>query len=158
VDAGAVVASFSSLLGMFEALFSGLLRVHQAIYEATDGWIGHRLLGVPTLLLRTTGRKTGQTRTAALVYAKDGESYIVVASKGGADVSPGWFFNAEANPEVEVQLGRTRRTATAEPIERGSQDYDRLWALTNQRNGNRYNQYQRKTARPIPLLRLTPTP
>src|SRR4051812_18139312 len=104
---------------MLEALFSGILRVHQAIYEATDGWIGHRVLGVPTLLLRTIGRKTGQTRTAGLVYAKDGESYIVVASDGGADTSPGWFFNAQANPDVEVQFGRTRRKAKAETIEKG---------------------------------------
>ena len=142
---------------MFDALFSGVLRVHQVIYEATRGWLGHRLLGVPTLLLRTTGRKTGQTRTAALVYAKDGESYVVVASKGGADVSPGWFFNAKANPEVEVQFGRSRRKAKAEVIVKGDPDYDRLWTLTNQKNGNRYNQYQQKTSRPIPLLRLTPT-
>jgi F420H(2)-dependent quinone reductase len=142
---------------MFEALFSGVLRVHQAVYEATGGRIGHRLLGVPTLLLRTTGRRTGRTRTAALVYAKDGESYVVVASKGGADVSPGWFLNAKDNPEVEVQLGRSRSPATAEPIEKGSGDYDRLWTLLNQKNGGRYDQYQRKTSRPIPLLRLAPT-
>src|SRR3954469_610017 len=139
---------------MLDVLFSGILRVHQAIYEATGGRIGHRLLGVPTLLLRTTGRKTGKTRTAALVYAKDGESYVVVASKGGADTSPGWFFNAKANPEVEVQFGRTRMNAKAEPIEKGDPDYDRLWVLANQKNGNRYNQYQQKTSRPIPLLRL----
>lgn len=138
-------------------MFTRVLRVHQAIYEATGGWIGHRLLGVPTLLLRTTGRKTGRTRTAALVYAKDGESYVVVASKGGADVSPGWFFNAQANPEVEAQFGRFRTTANAAPIERGSPDYDRLWTLINEKSGNRYNGYQRKTSRPIPLLRLTPT-
>lgn len=140
---------------MLDALFSGVLRVHQAIYEGTGGWIGHRLIGVPTLLLRTTGRKSGQIRTSALVYAKDGESYVVVASKGGADVSPGWFFNAKANPDVEVQFGRARRKAKAEPIEKGDPDYDRLWALTNQKNGNRYNDYQGKTSRPIPLLRLT---
>jgi len=143
---------------MLDVLFSGILRVHQAIYEATGGLVGHRLIGVPTLLLRTTGRKTGQTRTAALVYAKDGESYVVVGSKGGADVSPGWFFNAKAKTEVEVQVGRSRTNAKAEPIQKGDPDYDRLWALTNQNNGNRYNQYQRKTSRPIPLLRLTPTP
>src|SRR5438045_3363809 len=143
---------------MLDALFSGVLRVHQAIYEATDGRIGHHLLGVPTLLLRTVGRKSGQTRTSGLVYAKDGDSYIVVASKGGADVSPGWFFNARANSDVEVQFGRSRKKAKAEVIEKGDPDYDRLWVLTNQKNGDRYNAYQRKTARPIPLLRLTPTP
>ena len=143
---------------MLEALFTGILRVHQAIYEGTGGRIGHHLLGRPTLLMRTTGRKTGQTRTAALVYAKDGESYVVVASKGGADVSPGWFFNAKANPEVEVQFGQRRKKAKAEVIEQGDPDYARLWELTNKNNGNRYKQYQSKTSRPIPLLRLTLTP
>jgi F420H(2)-dependent quinone reductase len=143
---------------MSEALFGALLKVHQAIYEATDGLIGHRWLGVPTLMLHTTGRKTGKSRTAALVYAEDAGSYIVVGSKGGADISPGWFFNAKANPEVEVQLGRRRSQAKAEPIVKGDSDYDRLWALTNENNGNRYNTYQSKTSRPIPLLRLTPIP
>lgn len=141
---------------MLDALFSGYLRVHQAIYEATGGWIGHHMLGVPALLLHTTGRKTGKPRTAALVYVRDGESYVVVGSKGGADVSPGWFFNAKANPDVEIQFGRSRMKAKAEPVEKGNPDYDRLWTAANQRNGNRYNAYQRKTSRLIPLLRLTP--
>jgi F420H(2)-dependent quinone reductase len=141
---------------VLDALFGGLLKVHQAIYEATGGAIGHRWLGVPTLLLRTTGAKTGKTRTSALVYAEDGESYIVVGSKGGADTSPGWFFNAKADPNVEIQFGRRRSQAKAEPIVKGDPDYDRLWELTNSRNADRYNAYQRKTSRPIPLLRLTP--
>lgn len=65
---------------------SRVLRLHQAIYEATGGVIGHRLIGVPTLLLTTTGRRTGDRRTAALVYAKDADgSLVVVASNGGAD-------------------------------------------------------------------------
>src|SRR5256885_12538219 len=119
---------------MLDVLFGAVLKVHQAIYEATGGLLGHRMLGTPTLLLRTTGRKTGKTRTAALVYAKDGESYIVVGSNGGGDVSPGWFFNAKAKPEVEVQFGRARGKAAAEPIEKGHPDYDRLWALTNPTN------------------------
>src|SRR5438552_16182404 len=141
---------------MFDALFGMILNVHQAIYEATGGFLGHGLIGVPTLLLRTTGRKTGKTRTAALVYAKDSDSFIVVGSKGGADTSPGWFFNAKANPDVEIQLGRRHSPAKAEAIEKGDADYDRLWTLTNKNNGNRYNAYQRKTARPIRLLSLTP--
>jgi F420H(2)-dependent quinone reductase len=122
---------------MLDVLFGAILKVHQAIYEATGGLIGHHMLGRPTLLLHTTGRKTGKTRTAALVYATDGDSYIVVGSKGGADVSPGWFFNAKANPEVEIQFGRRRSQAKAEPIVKGDPDYDRLWALTNKNNGNR---------------------
>src|SRR5258708_25751907 len=101
---------------MFDALFGMLLKVHQAIYETTGGCVGHRLMGVPTLWRRTRGRKTGKARTAALVYAKDGDSYIVVGSKGGADTSPGWFFNAKADPDVEIQLGRHHRPAKAEAI------------------------------------------
>jgi deazaflavin-dependent oxidoreductase (nitroreductase family) len=142
---------------MLDAMRGGILKVHQAIYEATRGWIGHRLIGVTTLLLRTTGRRTGQTRTSALVYAMDGGRYIVVGSKGGADTSPGWIFNAKANPDVEIQIGRRHLKGEAAVISVGDPDYDRLWALVNQRNGNRYNAYQGKTSRPIPLLAVTPT-
>ena len=78
------------------SLFSGVLRVHDKLYKATDGRIGHRLLGVPTLLLRTTGRRSGVTRTNSLVYALDGADYLVVASKGGADQPPAWLLNLEA--------------------------------------------------------------
>src|SRR3982750_4027558 len=105
------------------------LKVHQAIYEGTRGWLGHRMIGVPGLLLRTTGRKTGLTRTAALVYAKDGDRYIVVGSNGGGATSPGWIFNAQADANVEVQTGRRRFAATAELIDAGHPEYDRLWVL-----------------------------
>lgn len=141
---------------MLNALFGGFLKVHQAIYEATNGLIGHRMIGVPSLLLRTTGRKTGKARTSALVYVVDNGRYVVVGSKGGADVSPGWFFNAQANPDVEIQIGRTRKRAKAEVIAKGDAEYDRLWQLVNEKNRNRYNGYQRLTERPIPLLALTP--
>jgi len=58
-----------------------LLTVHQRLYERTDGRLGHRLIGVPSALLRTTGRHTGQARTSALVYARDGDDYLVVAAR-----------------------------------------------------------------------------
>src|SRR4051794_27462073 len=107
---------------------TAILKVHQAIYEGTNGWVGHRAIGVPSLLLRTTGRKTGQIRTAALVYARDGDRYIVVGSNGGGTTSPGWIFNAQAEPDVEVQIGRRRFPATAELVNAGHADYDRLWS------------------------------
>jgi deazaflavin-dependent oxidoreductase (nitroreductase family) len=65
-----------------------LLRIHEAIYKGTDGRFGHRMIGVPTLLLRTTGRRSGAIRTNALVYARDGDDYLLVASNGGADRPP----------------------------------------------------------------------
>jgi deazaflavin-dependent oxidoreductase (nitroreductase family) len=114
------------------------------------------MLGVPTLLLRTTGRRSGAQRTNALVYAKDGNDYVLVASKGGADQSPGWFFNARDEPAVEVQVGTKRITGAARVVERGDPDYDRLWKLANDNNRHRYDGYQSHTERPIPLLVVSP--
>ena len=134
----------------------GLLHVHQAIYEGTDGRVGHRLLGVPCLLLRTTGRRTGRSRTAALVYARDRENYPVVGSLGGSDRAPGWLHNMRARPQVGVQVGRERFPALATIVERDDDDYPRLWRLVNENNQGRYDRYQAKTSRPIPIVRLTP--
>src|SRR5882757_10535656 len=107
------------------SLFSYVLRVHEKLYEATDGRIGHRLLGVPTLLLRTTGRRSGATRTNGLVYARDGDDYLVVASNGGADRAPAWLHNLRANPEVGIQVRQGRLDATARVIEPSDPDYER---------------------------------
>ena len=142
-------------MSIYESVFRTTLQVHVFLYERTDGRIGHRMLGVPCLMLRTTGRKTGQSRTNALVYAKDGDRCIVVASKGGDPKAPAWLLNLRAKPEVEVQIGRTRFPATATEIGRGDPDYARLWKLVNDNNSNRYDAYQKKTTRPIPLVALT---
>lgn len=133
-----------------------LLRVHQAVYEATDGRIGHRMLGVPCLLLRTTGRRTGRSRTSSLVYARDGEDYLVVPSVGGRDRGPGWLHNVRGRPEVGVQVGRRRFPARATVVERADPEFDRLWQLVNDNNRGRYERYQARTSRPIPVVRLRP--
>ena len=127
------------------------------MYDLSDGRLGHRMLGVPCLLLRTTGRRTGKSRTSALVYARDGDDYIVVASLGGSDHPPAWLHNVRAEPHVGVQVGRDRFPAVATVVERGEDDYARLWRLGNDVNQGRYDGYQAKTRRPIPLVRLTPT-
>lgn len=132
------------------------LHLHQAIYERTDGRIGHKLLGTPCLLLRTTGAKTGAARTNGLVYAKDGADYLVVASFGGAPKAPGWYHNLLANPEVEIQVGAARQRVTARPVVPGDADYERLWDIVNKNNADRYRAYQRATTRPIPVVVLTP--
>ncbi|HEY7255841.1 MAG TPA: nitroreductase family deazaflavin-dependent oxidoreductase [Solirubrobacterales bacterium] len=135
---------------------SQVLGVHEKVYKATDGRIGHRVLGVPCLLLRTKGRRSGATRTNGLVYAGDGDDYVVVASKGGDPKNPAWFLNLEANPEVEVQIGRERRKGTARVVARSDPDYERLWKLVNENNRDRYTEYQEKTDRPIPIVVITP--
>lgn len=133
-----------------------LLHVHQAIYDLSDGRLGQHTLGVPCLLLRTTGRRTGKTRTAALLYARDGQDYVVVASLGGSDRPPAWLQNVRADPHVGVQVGRERLAAVATVVERSEADYARLWRAVNDVNRGRYDAYQAKTSRPIPLVRLTP--
>jgi deazaflavin-dependent oxidoreductase (nitroreductase family) len=133
-----------------------VLRFHEQLYKRTDGRVGHRMIGVPTLLLRTTGRRSGVTRTNALVYARDGEDYLVVASNGGADIPPAWLHNLRASPDVEIQIGRQRRKGTARALEPTDPDYDRLWKVVNANNHDRYSAYQKQTTRAIPVVVLTP--
>lgn len=128
------------------------LQFHAFAYQRSNGRVGHRMTGVPALLLITTGRRSGNRRTSALVYAKDGASYVVVASNGGSDRNPAWFFNVTSDPRVEVQVARTRTPARAEIVERGKPEYERLWRLVNDNNHNRYRTYQSHTPRPIPLV------
>lgn len=144
-------------MSLSEQLFHTILRVHEKVYETTDGRIGHQILGVPTLMLRTTGRRSGQTRSNALVYAHDGERYLIVPSKGGADTSPAWLHNLRADPNVEIQLGRQRQRATATEITHDDPDFTRVWRIADDANGHRYDAYQAKTKRPIPVVALTPT-
>jgi deazaflavin-dependent oxidoreductase (nitroreductase family) len=143
-------------MGAADTIQHGFLKLHQALYERTDGRMGHRMIGVPTLLLRTTGRRSGATRCNALVYASDGPGYVLVASNGGSDKAPGWLFNLQENPAVEIQLGRERSAGTARVVERGDEDYERLWRLVNDNNHGRYDAYQASTSRPIPLVVVTP--
>ncbi len=138
------------------SITSQVLRIHEQIYKRSDGRLGHRMIGVPTLLLRTTGRRSGATRTNGLVYARDGDDYLVVASNGGADRAPGWLHNVRANPDVEIQVGRERRGGTARVVDPADPDYERLWQIVNENNRERYRAYQEQTARPIPVVALTP--
>jgi deazaflavin-dependent oxidoreductase (nitroreductase family) len=139
-------------LRVVQFLGGHLLRTHQAVYERSGGWIGHRILGVPCLLLRTTGAKTGRPRTSALTYARDGDAYLLAASMGGSPRAPGWYHNLLAEPEVEIQVGTRRMPVTARVVQRGEVDYDRLWAALNGVNHDRYSGYQQLTTRPIPVV------
>ena len=135
---------------------SAVLRLHQKLYVRSDGRFGHGMIGVPTLLLRTTGRRSGATRTNALVYARDGDDYLVVASNGGADQPPGWLHNVRAKPQVEIQVARDRRAGTARIVEPIDPDHERLWRIVNDNNKDRYTAYQQQTRRPIPVIAVSP--
>ena len=133
-----------------------MLHVHDTVYRKTNGWIGHRTLWIPSLLLHTVGAKTGKARTTSLTYARDGEDYLIVASKGGDPRAPGWYHNLRKNPNVEINVGPRRFGVTARPVLPTDPEYSRLWQIVNKNNSNRYAAYQKKTSRPIPVVVLTP--
>jgi deazaflavin-dependent oxidoreductase (nitroreductase family) len=127
---------------------------HTTVYRLSGGLIGHRFPGVPpTLLLDHVGAKSGTKRTTPLTYARDGEAYVIVASKGGHPKHPAWFHNLRAHPDVSIQVGTSRRPVRARiatPDER-----QRLWPkVVDVWPG--YEGYQRRTGREIPLVMLEP--
>lgn len=137
--------------------FVNALKVHQEIYERTHGLVGHRLmLGMRTLLLHTTGARSGVRRTNALVYAPDGGRYLVVPSNGGANRYPAWWHNLVKNPEVDLNIGPRRKKAIATWVMPGEVDFDRMWKLCNIANRGQFRQYANKTVRPLPVVVLTP--
>ena len=126
---------------------------HVRQYEATAGKVGHDWNGTSVLILQTTGRKSRQTRKFPLIYGRDGADYVVVASKGGAPDHPGWYKNLLAHPDAKVQvrgdlIAVTARTGTAE-------DRQRVWPVMTAQ-WPPYDEYQRKTARNIPVVLLRP--
>jgi deazaflavin-dependent oxidoreductase (nitroreductase family) len=136
-----------------------LLDLHNTIYKKTGGRIGRRipLPGMaPNLLLHTVGAKTGIKRTTSLSYAKDGDSYLVVASKGGDPKAPGWYHNLKANPAIEINVGPKHFAVTANAVLPDDPDYARLFRIVNKNNHNVYEGYQKRTSRPIPVVKLTP--
>ena len=127
---------------------------HVRLYRETGGETGHNWKeGSTVLLLTTTGRSTGKQRTTPLIYARDGDDYVIIASKGGAPEHPGWYRNLVKTPEVELQVGPDvfpARARTAEGEER-----ERLWAKANE-VWPHYAEYQTKTSRQIPVVVLEP--
>lgn len=122
---------------------------HLRRYLATDGADGHLWNGVPTLLLTTTGRKSGNPLLLPLIYGKDGDRFVVVASRGGAPTHPAWYLNLVAQPTVHVQVAADKfaaRASTASDAERA-----RLWPIMTKVFPT-YDEYQRKTARQIPVV------
>jgi deazaflavin-dependent oxidoreductase (nitroreductase family) len=122
---------------------------HVREYRATDGEHGHDWRGTGTLLLTTTGRRSGEPRTTPLIYGRSGDDYLVVASDGGADDPPSWYVNLEERPEVDVQVLGDRfpaRARTASPEERPA-----MWReMTSQWPD--YDRYQERTSREIPVV------
>ena len=139
------------------------LKLHQFVYLHSGGLIGSRIIAGRALLLTTTGRKSGEPRTCALIYIKDGERLVVVASNGGSDHPPSWLLNLQAHPGVRVQIGLTKFSARASVA--SAEERERLWPRVNRHNmgfapiihpgaRGRYDVYQRHTTRVIPVVLL----
>jgi len=139
---------------LVERVMGPMLTVHQWLYEHSDGRIGASLGGRPMLLLRTVGRRTGQPRTSALLYVRDGDACVVIASKGGAAQHPGWFHNLSARPDVDIQVGRERIPVRAR-VAKG-EERSRLWARADEVNQGQYATYQSRTSRVIRVVVLEP--
>jgi deazaflavin-dependent oxidoreductase (nitroreductase family) len=126
---------------------------HIARYRETNGEVGYLWNGATALLLTTTGRKTGLPRTQPLIFASDGDDYLVVASMGGAPKHPSWYLNLVDHPDAEIQVKGDvipvrAHTATDE-------EKPRLWKIVTEQWPN-YDVYQTRTDRQIPVVVLSP--
>jgi deazaflavin-dependent oxidoreductase (nitroreductase family) len=127
---------------------------HTAAYRATGGLIGHRFPGAPPmLLLDHIGAKSGKVRTTPLAYMADGESIVLIASRGGHRRNPAWFHNLVANPDTTIQVGSKRRAVHARVAD--GKERQRLWPQVVEMYSG-YRDYQAKTDREIPLVLLEP--
>ena len=127
----------------------GWQQEHARRYRESGGKDGHIWEGVTTLLLTTTGRRSGQPRTTPLIYGRDGDRYLVVASRGGAPQHPAWYENLVAKPEIEVQVMADRFEARARTASKAEKPA--LWAIMA-RIWPAYDAYQARTSREIPLV------
>ena len=126
---------------------------HIRRYRETDGEVGYLWNRVPTLLLTTTGRRTGEPRTSALIYGRDGDDYLIVASVGGMPKHPSWYLNLTANPAAEIQVRGDHIAVTAHTAT--DDEKPRLWRIVTDAWPN-YDVYQTRTDRVIPVVVLSP--
>lgn len=135
--------------------YSLLGEEHVRVYRESNGEQGYLWNGAPTLLLTTTGRVSGEPRTIPIIYTKYGDSYLIIASKGGSPTHPKWYLNILEEPRVQVQVKADRFEAMARTAE--SPEREAMWAETI-KTWPRYDDYQARTARQIPVVVLDPVP
>jgi F420H(2)-dependent quinone reductase len=129
------------------------MHLHSSLYRATNGSIGGRLAGRPMLLLITLGRKSGQERTTPIMYTRDGDDYILIASNGGAPQDPQWYRNIEKHAQATIQVGTEIIKVAARKA--NPEERQRLWSAVTSQYKN-FADYQARTTREIPVVILTP--
>jgi deazaflavin-dependent oxidoreductase (nitroreductase family) len=127
---------------------------HIRAYRETGGEVGYIWNGVATLLLTATGRRTGQKRTSALIFGRDADDFLVVASMGGAPSHPLWYLNLRANPQADIQVKAETFSVAARTA--SAAEKPRLWKIVTDVWPN-YDVYQSRTDREIPVVVLSPT-
>jgi len=137
------------------ALVETFWKIHPMLYRWSGGRIGGALMGLPVLLLTTTGRKTGAPRTSALTYLPHGDAFVVIASVLGEPRHPAWWLNLVACPEASVQVGRERIAVRARAAD--GEERETLWRAVVAKVAD-YEEYRRRTTRRIPVVVLERRP
>jgi F420H(2)-dependent quinone reductase len=145
------LARFSNSLGATGLRWAGKMNV--PVYRLTGGRLMGKVNRAPVLLLTTTGRKSGQQRTAPVVYLADGENMIVINTNAGNARVPAWSLNLQANPEAEVEIGRKRRPVRARIAE--GEERAELWRKHNEQYAG-FDDYQEKLDRKASVIVLEP--
>jgi len=135
-----------------KGLMGAFIALNVSLYRLSGGRIMGKMGGAPIVLLTTKGRKSAQARTVPLLYVTDDSRFVVVASYAGSPTHPAWYLNLEANPNVDLQVGSERFTAVARPA--SADEKARLWPKLVAIYP-RYEDYQKRTSREIPLVILT---
>jgi F420H(2)-dependent quinone reductase len=130
-----------------------VLSIYVFLYRLTNGAIGGQMAGLQVLLLTTTGRKTGQPRTTPLGYFKQDGNFVLIASNGGADRNPAWFYNLKSNPQVTIQIGNRQMAAHAEQV--NTEKRTQLWTELI-KMAPTYERYTQRTKREIPMVIVQP--
>jgi deazaflavin-dependent oxidoreductase (nitroreductase family) len=124
-----------------------------AEFRKNQGKVGGYFKGAPLLLLHHTGARSGKVRVNPMMYLKDGDRYLVFASKGGADTNPDWYYNMKAHPDVQIEVGDKTIEARADEVTGPERDklYNRQASIYPT-----FAEYQQKTKRIIPVIALVP--
>lgn len=120
-----------------------------AEFRENGGKVSGMFAGAPLLILTSKGAKSGETRINPLVHTRDGERYVIIASKGGAPTNPAWYHNVLAHPDVTVEVGEEKFSARAKVVE--GEERDRLFAAQAALMPN-FAEYQQNTTRRIPVV------
>jgi deazaflavin-dependent oxidoreductase (nitroreductase family) len=118
-------------------------------FRSNEGRVGGPFEGAPMLLLHTTGARSGAERVSPVVYAEDGDRWVVFASKGGAPTNPDWFHNLRAHPDATIEVGTDTVPVVARAAE--GDERERLWSRQKERMPG-FADYEQKTTREIPVV------